>query len=426
MKIDGNREFELLKKFGFTRLAGSEEELAAANILKAEAESLGVETSLESFEITDADLVQAELEVLEPYNKKYTVTAYKCSGNVTDLVADFIYVENGNEVALKNAKGKIVLINGYLRLPAYRRLIEAGVAGFITMSGSLRDKEEKNDLFVRMLRKNLRAFGEIPGLNIHISDAFEMITKKASKVRMTTETHEKTLTSHNVIATIPGTTYPDEIISFGAHYDSVEFSSGTSDNGAGSVIIMELLRYFAANPPARTLKFMWYGSEEIGLEGSKAYIRMHEEELDKHLLMINVDIAGLVLGSETCFVTASKDLTTYINMFMKVKGHEISVSQSIYSSDCVPYADKGVPAVNFVRGGTDGSAFIHSRYDNLDTMSADAFVTTTTIVRDFAEHVVNAVVFPEKKQVPPEMVEAVDKYLFKKELAEAEAMKAQK
>ena len=169
MKIDGNREFELLKKFGFTRLAGSEEELAAANILKAEAESLGVETTLESFEITDADLVQAELEVLEPYNKKYTVTAYKCSGNVTDLVADFVYVENGNEVALKNAKGKIVLINGYLRLPAYRRLIEAGVAGFITMSGSLRDKEEKDDLFVRMLRKNLRAFGEIPGVNIHIS-----------------------------------------------------------------------------------------------------------------------------------------------------------------------------------------------------------------------------------------------------------------
>ena len=76
MKIDGNREFELLKKFGFTRLAGSEEELAAANILKAEAESLGVETTLESFEITDADLVQAELEVLEPYNKKYTITAY--------------------------------------------------------------------------------------------------------------------------------------------------------------------------------------------------------------------------------------------------------------------------------------------------------------------------------------------------------------
>ena len=66
-------------------------------------------------------------------------------------------------------------------------------------------------------------------------------------------------------------------MSFGAHYDSVDFSKGVYDNGAGSVINMEILRYFKENPPKRTLKFMWYGSEEIGLEGSWAYVKAHKE-----------------------------------------------------------------------------------------------------------------------------------------------------
>lgn len=91
-------------------------------------------------------------------------------------------------------------------------------------------------------------------------------------------------------------------MSFGAHYDSVLFSTGAYDNMSGSVIIMELLRYFAANPPRRTLKFNWFGSEEQGLLGSKAYVAAHEAELEKHRLMVNVDMAGPVLGSEHIFI----------------------------------------------------------------------------------------------------------------------------
>ena len=420
MKIDGNREFELLKKIGFIRTAGSEEELKAANMIKDEIESIGVDAVIEPFEIPDAEIQQAELEVLEPYNKKYTVTAYKCSQNVTDLVADLVYVDNANEVSLKSAKGKIVLLNGeYLRVPVYKRLRDAGVAGFITMSGTLIDKEEETDLFVRTMRETLQTFGVIPGVNIRMKDAFEMVTKKACKVRMTVQTTPVTRTSHNVIAEIKGTTYPDEIISFGSHYDSVPFAPGVADNGAGSVINLELLRHFKENPPARTIKFMWYGSEEVGLYGSKAYIKMHEDELPKHIFMINVDIGGLVLGYEVCNVTASKELTAYIDMFMKIRGYDVEVTQSIYSSDSIPYADKGIPAVNFFRNGTPGAAFIHSRYDNMDMLSADALVSTTRVVLDFSDTIINAVQFPEKREMPQEMVEAVDKYLYKKELAEA-------
>ena len=93
-----------------------------------------------------------------------------------------------------------------------------------------------------------------------------------------------------MIAEIKGTEHPEQIISFGAHYDSVEFSKGVYDNGAGSVINMEAARWFAQHPPKRTVKFCWYGSEEIGLEGSKAFVRDHKDELKDHVFMINVDV----------------------------------------------------------------------------------------------------------------------------------------
>lgn len=420
MKMNGERAFELLKKIGFIRTAGSAEELKAAEILKAEAESAGVQAWLESFGIEEAENETAELEVLEPYNKKYRVTAYKCAQNCEGLTADFYYAEDGEDVNLADAKGKIILVNGYMRVPLYKKLVEAGAAGFVTMSGTLLDKEDETDLFTRKLRQTLRAFGNIPGANIRISDAFELVAKKASKVKLTVKDKAVALTSHNVVAEIKGTKYPDEIISFGAHFDSVPFSTGVYDNGAGSVINMEALRHFAKNPPLRTVKFMWYGSEEIGLEGSRAYVKAHEDEIKKHIFMINTDVGGPVLGVNKCCVTAGEDLLHFTDYFMKTKGYAVRTNKGIYSSDSVPFADKGVPAVNFTRDGAEGGAFIHCRYDIIDYLSAEALETMIRHVIDFSDTLINAVAFPVKREVPADITEKIDKYLYKKELEEVQ------
>lgn len=422
MTINGEREYELLKKIGFIRLAGSEEEFSAAKILAQEAESAGVFAAIEAFDITDAIVEKAELEVLEPYRKKYEVTAYKCSQNTSDegLTADFIYVDNALEADLANAKGKIVLVNGFMRLPVFRRLLKAEVAGFVTMSGTLLDKEEETDLFTRKIRQTLESFGNMPAVNLRISDAFELVTKQASRVKMTVKNEKVTLTSHNVIATIEGKKYPNEIISFGAHYDSVPFSTGVYDNGAGSVINMELLRHFKENPPDRTIKFIWYGSEEIGLEGSKAYTKMHSEEIKNHLLMINVDVAGPVLGYDVCKIMGEKSFVDFSDYFMKMNGYAVQVSQSIYSSDSVPFTDAGVPSVNFCRDGAEGGAFIHCRYDVIEYLSPQALAKTTAHILHYSESLINSVVFPVERVIPSETMAEIEKYLYKKELAELE------
>ena len=422
MKLSGERAFELLKKIGFTRVAGSAEELQAAEILKAECEAEGVPAVIEAFQIEDAEIETATFEILEPYHQSYEVTGFKCAENTPDegLTAEFVYVEDGLDANLMDVKGKIVLLNGMMRVAEFRRLLKAGVAGVVTMEGTIHDTPEDSDLSTRTLRRTLRAFGNLPAVNIRIKDAMEMVAKGACKAKLVLKNTTVERTSHDVVATILGTEKPEEIISFGAHFDSVPFSKGVFDNGAGSVTIMEMLRYFKANPPKRTVKFMWYGSEEIGLEGSWAYVKAHKDELKDHLLMINVDVGASILGADRMSVMAEEKLVSFTEYLMKIQGLPLTVRQSIYSSDSIPFADCGVPGVNFIRGGARGASYIHNRHDTLEFLSAEGLQKTIDVVLAFSEPVINSKVFPVERAIPKNIQEDVEKYLYKKELAEAE------
>lgn len=421
MEICGKREWELLEKIGFTRIAGSPEEEKAAQILKEECDKLGVPAIIQPFEIEQGIVEEATLEILEPFQQEIPVTGYQCAQNTPEggLEAPFLYVENADDVSLSDARGKIVLVNGYMRVPLFRKLMKAGVAGIVTMEGQLRDRREETDLSTRKLRRTLRAFGNVPMVHTRVLDAIDMVRKGACKARLVLKGRTEEWTSHNVIATVLGTEKPEEIVSFGAHYDSVDFSKGVYDNGAGSVINMEVLRYFAENPPKRTLKFVWYGSEEIGLEGSWAYVKAHKEELEAHKLMINVDVGGPVLGVDRITATAEKELASYLEYFVKIHGFTAEVKQGIYSSDSIPFADSGVPGVNFSRDGAPGAAYIHDRFDTLSFLSADMLEKTTRIVLEFGKEMANAALVPVERKIPQNIVEDVEKYLYKKELSEA-------
>ena len=422
MEISGKREFDLLKKIGFVRMAGTEQEKQAAEILMEEVRSIGLEPVCEEFEIEDADISAAQLEILRPYSKTYTVTAYKLSENTPaeGLTAPFYYAENMTDADMANAEGKIILVNGFLSLDLYRKIVKSKAAAFITMSGNMLETEENSDLFTRTLRSTMREFGNTPAANIRMTDAFDIVKNGATMAKLTVVNTPKKLTSRNVIATVKGTEKPDEVITFGAHFDSVEFSTGVYDNGAGSVINMEIMRHFVNNPPKRTVRFCWFGSEEIGLEGSKAFVRDHEEELKKDVYMINVDVAGSVIGYDIARVVATAAATSHADAFMKRKGYAVDVKQDIYSSDSIPFADKGVPAINFIRFGHQiGGAFIHCRNDVIDYLSPESLERTTKFILDYSDEVINSAVMPIDRTVPPEMVEKVDKYLNKKALEEA-------
>ena len=418
MNVSAHRAFALLKDLAYERLSGSDAEKQAAERLLQEALSTGAQAAIEEFPVACGRVDHARLVVTAPYRKEYEVTGYERAQSTPEggLDAEFYYAENLEAAHLQQIRGKIVLINGRMRVKDYEKLQKNGAAAILTFSGSTLDKLRETDCDIRKLREPLtEANGHAIALNLRAADAAEIVRRGATHmhIELASECYEGT--SRNVCAVIEGTERPDEIVSFGAHFDSVHFSTGVYDNMSGSVIIMELLRYFAAHRPARTLKFNWYGSEEQGLLGSKAWVKAHEDELDKHVLMINVDVAAATLGRNIAPVLATEAVVGYVDALLKEAGFACETKLDIYSSDCIPFADHGVPAINLCRFGAPGANYIHDRRDNLKSNYIDEKSLDITLQQAlyFSQHVVNAAVFPIERKISDEIKKKVDEYLFK-------------
>ena len=81
----------------------------------------------------------------------------------------------------------------------------------------------------------------------------------------------------NIIGEIPGKTKPDEVVMIGAHFDSWHTGTGATDNGAGSAVMIEVMRVLKTLnlPLDRTVRIGLWSGEEQGLYGSKAYVKQH-------------------------------------------------------------------------------------------------------------------------------------------------------
>ncbi len=95
----------------------------------------------------------------------------------------------------------------------------------------------------------------------------------------------------NTIATIPGTTLPNEYVLLSAHFDSWDSSSGATDNGTGTITMMEAMRILklAYPNPKRTIVVGHWSGEEQGLNGSRAWARDHPEVVEGLQALFNQD-----------------------------------------------------------------------------------------------------------------------------------------
>ena len=104
------------------------------------------------------------------------------------------------------------------------------------------------------------------------------VTGKAPTIEMAIAARfdRSNLNDTNVIADIPGRDPKAGYVMAGGHFDSWIAADGASDNGAGSVVVMEAARILAKMPrPRRTIRFALWSGEEQGLLGSIAYIEQH-------------------------------------------------------------------------------------------------------------------------------------------------------
>jgi carboxypeptidase Q len=95
----------------------------------------------------------------------------------------------------------------------------------------------------------------------------------------------------NVIGEIPGTEWPDQYVMLSAHFDSWESGSGATDNGSGSVLMLETMRILreAYPQPRRTILIGLWNGEEQGLNGSRAFTEDHPEVVDGLQALWNQD-----------------------------------------------------------------------------------------------------------------------------------------
>ena len=114
----------------------------------------------------------------------------------------------------------------------------------------------------------------------HYNRLARLLEKKAPvkvQVNLQVKISDAPVDAYNVIAEIPGTTKKDEIVMLGAHFDSWHSGTGATDNGAGSAVMMEVMRILKTLnlKMDRTVRLALWSGEEQGLLGSAAYVKEH-------------------------------------------------------------------------------------------------------------------------------------------------------
>ena len=398
---------EILKNTDYIRVSGSAEEKQAAAYLRSLCEKLGVSAYQEPFDVDVAEIREA---VLTADGREIPCKGYKLCGSGS-VEAPLCYLPNTDPASLSLAKGKIVLLDTGITYWVYQDLLDAGAVGFITYDGDVHYPDR--DIDQKMLRPYVSKGRKVPCVNINAKDAFRLVQSAPETVSIRVEQTESAGTSQNVIAEIPGRT--DEWIVLSAHYDSTPLSRGAYDNMSGCIGLLGIMEALRGKAPLRYgLRFVFCGSEEVGLLGSKAYTAAHEAELEKIALDINLDMIGTYMGRFIACISAENKLLHYLEYLCAQRGWGVHARQDVYSSDSTPFADKGVPALSFARIAPKSQATIHNRYDTRALLAEDQLIADIGFLSDFTLGMADAVKCPVSREIPEDIKTKLDEYLLRK------------
>ncbi|MFO0844689.1 MAG: M20/M25/M40 family metallo-hydrolase [Gemmataceae bacterium] len=135
------------------------------------------------------------------------------------------------------------------------------------------------------------ATNRLPSINVahnHYDLLYRLATNpNGPRPRMELEVSNKFIPGpvkvFNTVGELKGSEKPDEYVVVGAHLDSWDLGTGTTDNGTGTSVVLETARVLAKSPikPKRTIVFALFSGEEQGLHGSREFVRQHKDLLAK-------------------------------------------------------------------------------------------------------------------------------------------------
>lgn len=321
------------------------------------------------------------------------------TGGITAAVVD---VGKGTEEEFEALRGEIagrfVLARegGGRRAGKMRRALDAGAVGLVMLS------RKEREPIIGGCHEQPRPE---PAVVIRYADGENLAERLAAgeevRLNLNLETRVWNATPNNVIAEIPGTgPLKDEIVVVSAHLDGWHLGEAALDNAVGSVVILETARALRQIgwQPRRTVRFVWYMGEEQGLFGSRAYVTRHADELDRHVAVVNVDMAG---RPDKFGHFNHPELEPFlVEITRKLRGYEMS--EEIWESkgswsDHAPFMWEGIPAMAI--GADIGPTVIayHTADDTYDKVDRVRTIPTSAVLGVLVRNLADATDYPGRR-----------------------------
>jgi len=225
---------------------------------------------------------------------------------------------------------------------------------------------------------------KIPVIDLSLED-YGMVYRMAKnggapKIRAVAESKELgRVPTFNTIATIPGRELPGEYIVLSAHFDSWDGGTGATDNGTGTLTMMEAARILKKvyPNPRRTIIIGLWGSEEQGLNGSRAYVEDHPEVVEGLQALFNQDngTGRVVRISGQGFLHSYDYMGRWLSAVPKsITGHIETTfpgNPGRGGSDYASFVAQGAPA--FSLSSLSWSYWNYTWHTNLDTYDKIVF-----------------------------------------------------
>lgn len=346
------------------RFAGTESEKRAIEHMVNKLKEYGYENAhADPFKYYGWTRGPASLTVTEPYQKEFPVISLAISPG-GEVEAEIIDLGTGSPEEFEaldpsEVKGKIVLASSATspagkrvhRRTKYGYAVEYGAVGFIFMNHNPGQLPPTGSV-----RPAYRLGGEIPGVGIsleHGSHMRRLAKGRSLKAKLTNQSRLNPDTeSANVVCELEGSSKKDEWIVIGGHFDGHDIAQGAMDNLSGTVVIMDLARALKKYEGKfkRSIRFICFACEEIGVTGSTSYVAKHVDEMKDVAIMLNLELGGLANknGTQHAAFTLFQppSLKDKFEEFANEIGYPMTVSTGTSAaSDHWPFLMQGIPTV---------------------------------------------------------------------------------
>lgn len=366
-QVDTNRAIEHVRFLSETigpRPGGTQSEKWAARYVGMKLQSMGYEVEYQPFAVPDQYVGFIESPLSKSRNWQ-TGAAPNSLISTEAVTAPLIFVPNGTNLdeVPNEVNGKIVLFERGATVADYNKQVENAVAKGakgVLLYSLIGGRGNYGQTFNPRLTKKQ----SIPvfGLAYAQGNAFkEELAKKGDTILSLKARHESNLQSLNVIAKKKpkNSTGNEKAVIVSSHYDSVAGAPGANDNASGTGLVLELARAFQNVETDKEIRFIAFGSEEMGLIGSEHYVdNLSTQERDRILGVFNADMVATNYDKAKNLYAMTPDGSTNLVTdatlnAAKQLNNDLVLQGKFGSSDHVPFAYAGIPAALFIWMGVD-------------------------------------------------------------------------